>query len=266
MSNSPDAEPLRRAGLAEAVATFAFVLAMCGARIAEEWRPESGMLTVALGGGLMLGAAVALATPFGGGHLNPAVTLAALVAGRTPWRRARILLLAQFVGALLAAVCVVWMFNGRGAGDGMGDALRHAARDCALGAPSWSPTLLSAGTALLVEAVLTFVLVCVQLGALSSGETGRAAGAVVVGMAAVAVLLIALPLTGAGLNPARALAPQLLGGKVTAGLWSQHWVYWIGPLAGGCAAGVMLRRLAPAPPPARRVQHHETTEPAEARV
>lgn len=86
---------------------------------------------------------------------------------------------------------------------------------------------------LLVEALVTFVLVLVIVAVATDGRVSRAGAALSIGTALGVAILISAPITGAGVNPARALGPMLVEGQVT-----DWWAYIAGPLLGGTVAAL----------------------------
>jgi glycerol uptake facilitator-like aquaporin len=115
-------------------------------------------------------------------------------------------------------------------------------------------------TAVILEAVATFFLVLVVFGTAVDDRAPRSVFPLAIGLTIVAGIMAIGPLTGAALNPARALGPALAGGQ-----WSGHLVYWIGPLLGGGAAAALQHWffLAEAPTPA--VAEHGGPTPVEQR-
>jgi glycerol uptake facilitator-like aquaporin len=95
---------------------------------------------------------------------------------------------------------------------------------------------LTPGQGILVEAILTFFLVFVVHGTAVDERAQRAVGALAIGSTITLDILFGGPLTGAAMNPARVFGPA-----VAANFWKAHYVYWIGPLLGGAAAGLVYR-------------------------
>lgn len=219
-----------RSAVAEAIGTFFLVLAGTSvATAATLGRPIAGgsadSLAVALAFGLALAALVSALGHVSGAHLNPAVTLGLAVTGKFPARYVPAYLIAQFLGATLAALAV-WAIYG--------DAGRDVA---ALGA-----TAPAAGTsvlqAFLVEALITFFLVFVVISVATDERAPAQAAGPAVGFALAAAVLIGGPVTGAAVNPARALGPMVVAGKFTAA-----WVYVLAPVVGGVLATVLYDRF-----------------------
>jgi glycerol uptake facilitator-like aquaporin len=107
---------------------------------------------------------------------------------------------------------------------------------------------LTTGQGILVETILTFFLVFVVHGT-GVDERGRRVAGLAIGSTVTLDILFGGPLTGAAMNPARVFGPA-----VAANFWKAHYVYWIGPLLGGAAAGFIYRVF---------IERHPTTVPTE---
>ena len=149
-----------------------------------------------------------------GAHLNPAVSIAFALRGDFPWRRVPLYLVAQFAGAILAAL-LLWALLGKQGSAG-------------LTLPGHG---ISAGAALVWEIILTTGLVRVIQGTASGAQQLGALAAVGVGGYIALAGLWASPVSGASMNPARSLGPALVLGD-----WNSWWAYLIGPIAGGAIA------------------------------
>ena len=152
----------------------------------------------ALAPGMMVMGVIFFMGTISGAHLNPAVTLAFAVRGNFPWRRVPGYIVAEVVGATLAA-----LFLQR-------DVRRHPQRRHRADAVSHGPAV-----AILTEAVLTLGLVSVILGTASGARNVGINGAIAVGAYIGLVSVWGAPVTGASMNPARSLAPMLVGGDLT---------------------------------------------------
>jgi len=221
---------LPRVAIAELVGTYLLVLAGTAVAVAALLdRQVAGgaadSLAVALAFGLALVALVNALGHVSGAHLNPAVTVALAVTGAFPWRYVPAYLVAQVGGAVLASL-TVW--------GAYGDAARESA--------SLAATLPAGGvstvTVFVIEAVVTFFLVLVIVSVATDGRVPKASAGLAVGVTLAVCVLVAGPLSGGAVNPARALGPMLVAGDLT-GVWA----YVLGPLVGGVLAAVLYDRF-----------------------
>jgi aquaporin Z len=234
---------------AEALGTFTIVLVGAGVLL---YNPLSGSaftsLNPALGFGLVFVATAVALGHVSGGHFNPAITFGAVVAGRAPVRDLLPYWLAQLVGATLAAAALYVTVPQELAGLIGREDRRDFFSSVANGYGEHSPLYtLAQGQvtfdllpALLIELVLTAVLVAVVLGA-TSRRVSHSVAPFAMGLAYAAVALLALPITNAGLNPARSTGPALFSDGWALG---QLWVFWAAPLVGAAIAGVAHRAFA----------------------
>jgi len=196
---------------AEMWGTFLLVLVACGGGVVGA--VSGGRVTPAMAAvapGIMVMAAIYFMGAVSGAHLNPAVTLAFALRRNFPWQRVPGYIVGQLLGAVLAAVLLRTLFGAAGAlgatrpGEGIGT-----------------------GTALAIETVLTAGLVNTILGTASGARNIGANGAIAVGGYIALAGLWAAPVSGASMNPARSLAPDLLRGDL-----HTTWIYVAGPLIG----------------------------------
>ncbi len=213
--------------LAELIGTFTLVFIGAGAGALAGGPGGAGLVGVALAHGLALMIVVYAWGAVSGGHANPAVTFGLVVAGKITWERAIWYWVAQFIGAALAAYLLLYLV---GAASGLG--------------ATTGPLSVGAAAdplkAIVVEAVLTFFLVIAVFGSAVSGRNGNAAGAAI-GLVLAMDILMGGPLTGASMNPARSFGPALALLN-----FSYLWIYLVGPLLGGAAAGLLYSRVFPA--------------------
>lgn len=208
----------RRALAAELLGTLLFVVfsagtvAVTGGLLAERMT-SARLLAVALAHGLAYSIFVAAALPISGGHLNPAVTLAALMSKRIGAVKALMYMASQCAGAVAGALLLMVMIP--------------ASMHGTLGSDMLAARVTGAG-GLVTEIVLTSVLVAAVLAAARNASPVRLA---VIGLVVVLGQLFGGPLTGASMNPARSFGPALV-----AGVWNNHWVYWLGPFVGAAVA------------------------------
>lgn len=197
-----------RSLLAEAIGTFALVFAGAGAVMVDAETGALGVVGVALVFGLVVMAMVYAIGHVSGAHLNPAVSLAFVVARHFPAGRAAGYVLAQLAGAVAAAALLRLS---------LGEVARVGGT-----APSGS-----AGQALLWEVVLTFFLMFVITSVATDTRAVGEAAAIAIGGTIGLAALVGGPVSGAALNPARSLGPAVVAGEAPS-----LWVYVVGPLCG----------------------------------
>lgn len=211
--------------LAEFVGTFA----LCFVGILAI-HANAGLVAVALAHGLILSVAVSAAMPTSGGHLNPAVTLAFIVTGKIKPPAGFAYIVIQLLAGTVAALAVYAMFGGGSRG-------QQVVFD---GTPQVNfKDGFNISQALLAEVIATFFLVFVIWGT-AADPRARNVGGFAIGLTVAADILAVGPITGASMNPARSFGPTLVASLLpNSHLWTTHWIYWAGPIAGGVIAGVI---------------------------
>jgi len=224
------AAPLTRKLAAELVGTFVFVLVGAGSALGV--RSLAGLssgggplLIAALANGLGLAVAVSATMGISGGALNPAVALGLLVGKKLTGREFILYTLAELAGATAAGLALLLSFP-----SSLGDPVHW-------GAPTFS-ALISFWQGVSIEALLTFVLVTAVFGTAVDPRAPRIGG-FGIGIAVLADVLVGGNLTGAAMNPARALGP-MIAGSFFPGYW---YAYIVGPAIGGIVAGLVYRYL-----------------------
>ncbi len=215
--------------IAEALGTFILVLFGCGAAVLMG--AQIGMLGIALAFGLAIVAAAYGLGAISGAHLNPAVSLGMLMAGKMTVSEFGGYVIAQLIGATLGAGVLLLIASGKAdytlAANGLGQN--------GYGAGYLGEYSLMA--ALTFEGVMTFIFVTVILGATASGAPSAMAG-LAIGLTLAAIHLVGINVTGVSVNPARSFGPAVfVGGKALADLW----VFIVAPLAGGALAGLLWK-------------------------
>jgi aquaporin Z len=215
--------------VAEVIGTAILVLFGCGAAVLMG--AQIGMTGISFAFGLAIVAAAYGIGPISGAHLNPAVSLGVFLAGRMSGGALVTYVAAQLVGAVVGAGVLYLIASGQAeydiATNGLGQNGYGAGY---LG----EYTLVSA---LVFEAVMTFLFVTVILGATQASAPAAMAG-LAIGLTLTAIHLVGINVTGVSVNPARSVGPALfVGGKAMADLW----VFIAAPLAGGALAGVLHR-------------------------
>lgn len=223
--------------LAELIGTFSLVLFGCGAAvisgIAGTGPSGIGLLGISFAFGL---AVVVMAYAIGGisgCHINPAITISMLVAGKIKSGDAVKYIIGQFIGAALGAAVLYLILQGA-PGFVMGE--------WALGANGWGEGYLGAynmTSAFVTEAVLTFLFLFVIFATTSKWGNGTMAG-LAIGLTLVLIHLVAIPVTGTSVNPARSFGPAIFAqGKAL----TQLWLFIAAPIVGGIAAALVWKGL-----------------------
>jgi MIP family channel proteins len=201
--------------IAEFIGTFALIFVGIGAIKTA----GHDVLAVALAHGLTIAAFVSATMHISGGQLNPAVTFGLVCGGHMTVPDAVRYWIAQLAGGTAAALICLSLFG----------------RDVVVNGTPQLGIALTPAQGILVEAILTFFLVFVVHGT-GIDERGRRVAGLAIGSTITLDILFGGPLTGAAMNPARVFGPA-----VAAGFWKAHYVYWIGPLIGGAAGGLIYR-------------------------
>jgi aquaporin Z len=205
---------------AEAIGTFALVFAGTGA-IVINTATTGGVshVGIALTFGLIVMAMIYAVGDISGAHLNPAVTLGFVAAGRFEARRAASYIAAQIAGAFAASALLLAMFPK---------------------SPTLGETLPSGSVvqSFIFEIVLTFLLMLVILRVSTGPKEKGITAAIAVGGVVALEALFAGPICGASMNPARSLAPAILSRHTTA-----LWAYLVAPTLGALLAVAAERAL-----------------------
>jgi len=219
-------------GFAEFVGTFALVFVGAGSIAATGGQD---LTAIALAHGLVIGVMASAVGHISGGHFNPAVTLGFLVTRRIEARLAAAYWFAQVTAAILGALLLRAVLPER------------SADPVNLGAPGLGAGV-SAGQGLMIEIILTFFLVWVIFATAADPRGSfRSIAGLAIGFTISLDILMGGPFTGAAMNPARALGPQLVQD-----VWSDGWVWYLGPAIGAVLAAfayefLYLRPTEPAP-------------------
>jgi aquaporin Z len=215
---------------AEFLGTFFLVFLAVGAAVfgiaavvgVEGAGAGSGVLGVAFAFGLVLFALAYALGPISGAHVNPAVTLGLLLAGRASITDALSYWVAQFLGGIAGGALLYTFVNSFGVTDYTGG----------LGTNSYDNGAINLAGAFVLEMVLTAFFVLVILLVTEKVANSTMAGAAI-GFTLVLVHIVAIPLTGTSVNPARSLGPALFaGGDALA----QVWLFIVAPLTGAILA------------------------------
>jgi len=202
--------------VAELIGTFALVFIGAGAGVTG----LGGVVGVALAHGLVIATFVYVYGHISGAHFNPAVTFGLALNGTVKWAEVVTYWLAQFAGAILAAVALNYIagsVNGLSGGGTVG-----------------TLTESQPAAAFLVEVILTFFLVNAVLHAAVAGKAGSFAG-LAIGLTLTFAILAGGPMTGASLNPARTFGPAIFTDPSYSNPYT-YLIYLAGPLLGSALA------------------------------
>jgi MIP family channel proteins len=240
-----DYDPIRR-GFAEFVGTFALIFIGAGTIMtldklllpATNGNAQAGgvygaltLVSVALAHGLVIAVMVSAVGHISGGHFNPAVTLGFLITRRLAPSLALVYWSVQFLGAAAAALLLKWFYP---------ENVRAISN---LGSPALGSGV-SVWQGVVIELVMTFFLVWVVFAtAADPGGAFKSIAGLAIGLTITLDILMGGPLTGAAMNPARAFGPELVSRD-----WSDAWVWYVGPFAGGALAAVVYEWLYLRPP------------------
>lgn len=216
--------------LAEFIGTFTLVLLGCGAAVIAG--KVVGVLGIAFAFGFALIAMAYGIGPISGCHINPAVSLGALIAGRMTTGDFVTYVIAQCLGAIAGALVLYVIATGKLSG--------HDLATAGLGQNGWGKGYLGeygTAAAFVFEAVATFLFLVVILGSTQRGAPGAMAG-LAIGLTLIVIHIVGIQITGVSVNPARSLGPALFVGGTA---MSQLWLFIVAPLLGAAAAGFMFR-------------------------
>lgn len=221
--------------LAELIGTFSLVLFGCGAAciagVSSSGPAGIGLLGISWAFGLTVVVMAYAIGPISGCHINPAITLAMLVANRINLRDTLMYMAAQFAGALLAAATLYLIQIGLP---------EFSMTEWALGSNGWGEGYLKGYTttsAFVVELVFTFLFLLVIFNATARWGNSTMAG-LVIGLTLVLIHLVTIPITGTSVNPARSFGPAVFaGGKAL----HQLWLFIVAPLTGGVLAALFYK-------------------------
>merc|ERR1711871_664357 len=229
MGDNESFTTLLRGGAAEAIGVFLFVFTGCGAAISV----GGGLYPIAFAFGLAIMVLVFATADISGGHLNPAVTLALLAAGKVAGKnesavtKSVVYIMCQCAGAIFGALFLKALTP-------------EAFHKTHLGCNDHGN--ISPVQAIFIEIITTFTLVITIFGnAYETGPKGGTANHVApipIGFAVVLGILATGRLSGGSMNPARSLGPA-----VAAGYWHVHYVYWVGPIIGAVLAGLLWKNV-----------------------
>lgn len=214
--------------VSEFLGTFALIFVGAGCCCANYYLTKSGgqgfgLLGIAISFGFVV---VAVAYSLGyisGAHINPAVTISLVASKRMDARQGFMYVVSQLAGATIAGLILRFLFP---------EAIAVNFGTCTLGSG------VSVMHAVLMEAIITFLLVFVVYATVIDKRATSSLAGVAIGLIVLLGVIVGGPITGGAMNPARVFGPA-----VASGLFDNHLVWWVGPISGGLLAGFVYDKF-----------------------
>ena len=215
--------------VAEFIGTFTLVLLGCGSAVIAG--ADIGLTGISFAFGLaLIGMAYGIG-PVSGCHINPAVSLGMVAAGRMEMGEAVKYIIAQVAGAIVAALALLLIASGKA---------DYSVAENGLGQNGWGAGYLgeySMVAAFVFEVLATFLFMVVILGSTGPGTPAAMAG-LAIGLALVVIHLVGINVTGVSVNPARSIGPALFAGGTAI---AQLWLFIVAPIIGAGIAGLLFK-------------------------
>lgn len=225
--------PMSKRMGAELIGTFWLVLGGCGSAVLAASFPIGiGLVGVSMAFGLTVLTMAFAIGHISGCHLNPAVSLGLVVGGRFPARELLPYVIAQVLGAILAAGVIYLIASGKAG-------FELSAGLASNGYAEHSPGEYSLGAGFVCEVVMTAMFILIIMGATDTRAPAGLAP-IAIGLALTLIHLVSIPVTNTSVNPARSTGPALFVGG-----WAlqQLWLFWVAPLIGAVIGGALYRGL-----------------------
>jgi aquaporin Z len=223
---------LAQRSLAEFIGTFWLVLGGCGSAVLAAAFPNVGigLLGVSFAFGLTVLTMAYAIGHISGCHLNPAVSVGLAAGGRFKSSELAPYIIAQVLGAIVAAALLYFIASGKAGFDISGGLASNGFAD-------HSPGKYSMGAGFVTEVVMTFMFLMIILGATDKRAPAGFAP-IAIGLGLTLIHLISIPVTNTSVNPARSTGPALMVGG-----WAlqQLWLFWVAPIIGAALAGLFYR-------------------------
>ncbi|VEN62161.1 unnamed protein product, partial [Callosobruchus maculatus] len=216
--------------LAEYLGTAILVFLGCAGCVKFREGSGPGALEVALAFGMAILIAVQCVGHISGAHINPAVTVAALIMGVTPLIQVPLYLGGQFLGSLTGYGLLKALMPH--------EYIKRSQDNVSLCSPEPNPKLQDAQV-VFMEFLMTLFLILVICSAWDSrNSTKLDSFSLKLGFVVAGLALVGGGFSGAHLNPARTFGPALINGD-----WAYHWIYWVGPILAGIVGGFVYKFL-----------------------
>lgn len=224
--------------LAELIGTFCLVLFGCGAAVIAGANVDGvgasgiGLLGISLAFGVSVVVMAYAIGPISGCHINPAISIAMLAAGKLSFKDCVSYVISQCIGAILASAVLYSLVSGKEGFTGLGE--------YALGSNGFGSSYLgkySMQAAFIAETVFTFLFLIVIFGTTAKRANPAMAG-LAIGLSLTLIHLVVIPITGTSVNPARSLGPALFAGGLAL---KQLWLFIVAPVLGGLIAAIFWK-------------------------
>ncbi|CAA2958361.1 nodulin-26-like [Olea europaea subsp. europaea] len=223
--------------IAEILGTYVLVFAGCGAALVDREKTLT-VVGLAMVWGLALMAMIYALGHVSGGHFNPAVTIGFAAARKIPLVHVPLYVLSQFLGSTLACLTLKVLFNDQA--DILPTLTHYSSSTTDLEAITW-------------EFVITFIFMLTIRGVASDDRANNELAGVAIGATVIFNALVAGPITGASMNPARSMGPAIVSG-----VYKNQWVYVVAPILGAIAASLIYSLLQPWKPEKNRESARST--------
>ena len=223
---------LAKRSAAEFIGTFWLVLGGCGSAVLAAAFPQVGigLLGVSLAFGLTVLTMAFAIGHISGCHLNPAVSIGLVCGGRFKAADLPAYIIAQVLGAIVAAAVLYFIASGQAGFDLSGGLASNGYGD-------HSPGKYSEAAGFVTEVVMTLMFLLIILGATDKRAPAGFAP-IAIGLGLTLIHLVSIPVTNTSVNPARSTGPALIvGGWAIA----QLWMFWVAPIIGAALAGFIYR-------------------------
>lgn len=221
---------------AEFFGTLVLVFMGCGSAViaGSDGTTGVGLLGISFAFGLSV---VAMAYAIGhisGCHINPAISIGMVVAGRMKPSEAMIYIVAQILGAIAGASLLFLIASGKPEYSIVANGLGQNGYETA------SPQNYSLLSGFIAETVFTFIFLLVIFGATSTKNIHGGFAGLAIGLSLVLIHIVGIPVTGVSVNPARSIGPALIVGGIAI---SQVWLFILAPILGSVLSALTWRYL-----------------------
>ncbi|KAJ9146438.1 hypothetical protein P3X46_028706 [Hevea brasiliensis] len=208
--------------IAELIGTYILIFVGCGAALTDKVQKLT-IVGIAIAWGVVLMAAIYALGHVSGAHFNPAVSIALAAARKFSWKNVPMYILAQVVGATLACLTLKVLFHDQD--DIQATMTQYKDSTSDLEAVIW-------------EFIITFNLMFSICGVATDHRGSKDLSGVAIGGTLLFNVLLAGPITGASMNPARSLGPAIVSG-----VYKNLWVFIVSPILGALAAALIYSML-----------------------